>query len=311
MIVRSHPSAALFRYLIVTIVGAAVGCGSPSESPSTLDSDLATPSVDAAAPIEGGPGSGPDSGAIPALPDGGNPLGLVDSGVPIDGGAAAPADAGDTQSKEACTTRYEAGHGDMFAVYDDTEDRLFLQIRSHLEFPGPGGPDPLHDPEGICIVVPQSSFDSIQAAGGRPTFGDPDAFSPIGVPAGASFWILESRNLGAAQPYWGVATEGVSTTSFTSAVDFEFISIDRPEGGDLSVYSLPFLPVFHVSSRNPERTEHGRNVIRMLPGGHDHFNWTFSSPGVYAVRVRPFITRPGGGRLIGEAATFNFVVEGS
>lgn len=253
---------------------------------------------------EGGKDYGGDAGeSYAGSPSGG-------AGMSGDAGAGGDDGGGDPT---ACQVVYEAGHGDIFARYDAAGE-LRLRLRSHLTYPGPGGgaAEPEHDPEGICIVVPYSSYLERQAAGGRPLLelDGTDRFEPLGVPAGEAYWYLSANNLGAEQPFFGVATEGVPAQGiFDGPLRFDFESFDMPEGASFSVYQVPWIPFFYVSTSRPDATVHGAQRIEMPPGGHDHYAWTFSHPGRYAIRTVVSGDRVSGGTVASAPATYIFIVE--
>lgn len=225
------------------------------------------------------------------------------------GDAGALDDAAADASEAGCAVEYRAGHGDLFVRYEMASQSLRLSLRSHLQYPDPSGPLPEHDPTSICIVVPYSSYESIAAKGGRPSVGDPDAFEPIGVPAGASFWILEANNLGPAQPFLGLSTEGVPRAVLDGPVRFTFEPIVRPPGAEFSLYTVQFLPRFHVSTFRPARTASGMPQVELAPGGHAHYHWSFSHSGSYDLWLVASGRTPAGAVLSSARTRFRFLVE--
>lgn len=182
---------------------------------------------------------------------------------------------------EDCPVEYRAGHGDLFLAYDETHG-LTLSLRSHLIYPEPVGVPPEHDPDDVCIVVPSSSHAEVVELGGRPEFSE---FEPIGVDAGKPFWFLSQNNRGPLEPFLGLSTEGVPSAAFAGALRFEFHPLDPAAAGEFSLYQSGFPPRFFVSTRSPERTQSGAPVVELGTGVHDHYNWTFSKPGRYDLRV--------------------------
>ena len=58
-----------------------------------------------------------------------------------------------------------------------------------------------------------------------------------------------------------------------------------PVEAQLSIYQLPFLPKFFVSTLHPEQTQSPENSLNIASGGHDHYHWTFSHAGTYDIGV--------------------------
>lgn len=303
-----------FPIVVLLTAVAASSCAQETNTPFDAQGSPEVPRPD---------GGGQTDAALPAMDA--MPLGAADVPAPpagdarpadapldallVDVGPGADAALDAAPAQVACPTFYRAGHGDVSARYDAASGRLSLALRSHLVYPEPSGELPEHDPVSICIVVPYSSYESMMKLGGRPAFGDPDAFAPIGVPAGAAFWILEARNLASAQPFLGVASERVSAGLFKDPLMFELRAIAGPPGSHLSIYQVPFLPRFFVSTSEPERTLSKTQAISLPVGGHDHFNWTFSHPGTYDLTFVVKAERSAGGVAESAPVRFRFIAE--
>lgn len=288
----SQTGAGLWTLVVALGVCAGGGCADDGDPDGPRDAIALGPAPDAA--------TGPDAKAD-GLSIGLDAAGARDAPSATDA-LVNPADAG-YMDAASCTLTYAAGHGDLFARYDELSGELSLHVHSHLKYPEPSGEAPLHDPASVCIVVPRSSRDAVAQQGGRPAL---EAFAPVGVDAGEAFWILESRNLGAAQPFLGVSTEGVPPGVFVDPLRFE-LDVEGPPGAHMAVYQLPFLPRFLVSTTQPNSTVTGAQAIEMAAGGHDHYNWAFTRPGNYAVRT--VVKGRKGGTLVKSAtATFHFRV---
>lgn len=300
------------RFAALVISASATACGGadttevlraeptspvPLRSPSD-DGRETQPSRPSLSNPAGPGGSAPDAGAA-AVPDNSDPS--------SDAGAAPDAACVDALECTPCID-YRMGHGDILALYDPVPERLVLRLRSHLTFPDPAGAPPLHDPSAVCIVVPYSAYERMAAAGGRPVFGEPDAFEPIGVEPGAAFWVLEAQNLGSEQPFFGVAVDELPEAVFAGPLRFVVRALSAPSNAHVSIYQLPILPVFYVSTRFPERTVAAQSVS-LSSGAHDHFNWTFSHAGDYAMEMTVRGERVTGGALESEAITLRFRVE--
>ncbi|TPV94496.1 MAG: hypothetical protein B7733_14740 [Myxococcales bacterium FL481] len=210
---------------------------------------------------------------------------------------------------EPCTIDYRFGHGDLHAHYAPPTG---LHLEVYTDFGAPDATATLHPAQDICIIVPVSSYLDSVANGGRPQFTgmDPDPFEPMGMPAGAGFWYLSANNLGMLQPFWGISTEGVPPGIFDGPLQFEFVSFDMPANGQVSVYQLPFLPHFYISTSHPQLTETGANRFEMPVGGHDHHHWTFSAPGTYKIGVQVSGRRAADqAAVVSDVVQYHFIVE--
>ncbi|MCG8556205.1 MAG: choice-of-anchor M domain-containing protein [Proteobacteria bacterium] len=197
----------------------------------------------------------------------------------------------------------------MFVEYEQATDTLSVKLRSHLAYPPPAnaGPEPVHEPADVCIIVPYSSYESVQAAGGRP---GSDAFAPLGVAAAESFWLLETRNLAAAQPFFGVSTQGVAATGAVSGTLRLEVQAAPPANGHLSVFRIVGItPTFAVSTSTPAQTSSGKSALELPPATHEHYNWAFSHAGRYDVSIVAEAQTPDGLALRSEPAHFRFEVE--
>ncbi len=112
-------------------------------------------------------------------------------------------------------------------------------------------------------------------------------FDPTGAEAGANLWKLpqtESEASAEGAVFLGIAPEGVPSGVFQNeTVTWTLLNVQSPSGeGHFSLYqdAVPG-PNFFMSSADPSA-----NVGLTQPvGGHDHFNYVFTEPGLWTVEV--------------------------
>jgi surface-anchored protein len=183
--------------------------------------------------------------------------------------------------------------------YEAATQSLRLSIRGAFGAAEEG----LHAPEAVCIRVPRSTYDAIQASGGRP---EGSVWDPLGVAADESFWLLPAspvRNV----PWFGLSTEGVpSTASFLGdEITLRFAIRTAPAGAHLAQYSVSTLgaPSFSLS------TVAGLLTYSRPIAVHEHANWTFSAPGWWVLEAEASAGTSDGQRLTSPLALLRFHVE--
>ena len=183
----------------------------------------------------------------------------------------------------ASAALFTSGHADVFAIgYEGGE----LEPHIHAEGATIDGmliADDEYEPGDITTVVPQSTFDYWSNNGGRPAG---TAWDPIGVAAGESFWFLPQSNGGPAgaatlgAPFAGIGTEELTPGDWTGNITITLDAVSGP--GHFSMYLDGGVPFFAMSSADGID---GSDVISVAAGGHEHYNWAFTAPGIYDVDV--------------------------
>jgi surface-anchored protein len=228
--------------------------------------------------IDAGAGPDPDAGA--------------DHDAGVDAGIAPP----------PCDWDYHQGHGDLYTTYDGAGG-LSLALRSALE---PPAGEQLYDPARVCIHVPRSTYDEVEAFGGRP----PGAgWDPVGVVAGQPFWYLPEIAIDGV-PWFGIASDpgrlggvpvGVLGESLTLA-----IAVAGPPGATFSAWGTvddPEAPPFAFS------TATGLDTATVIASSHAHLSWGFTHPGDYRVEATVAGTVVTTGEAVTSApAIYRFVV---
>lgn len=137
----------------------------------------------------------------------------------------------------------------------------------------------------------------------------------LGVAQGEPVWTLpQASEIG--KPFFGYATENLTPSQWIGPISFTLEEIvSGPAGGEVSLWQTNFFgqPTVKFASAD------GINVVLggvddgadddfpQNIGGHDHYNWGFSKPGVYELRFGAYGTRVGVGQVHGTGV-FTFLV---
>jgi surface-anchored protein len=184
---------------------------------------------------------------------------------------------------------WTGGHGDVAFAYQNG----VWDLHVHLEGATLDGEkvDGNFAPDQVEIVIPDSATVT------RP---DGAAWDFIGVAAGETFWrgpqgLIDSVLEGS--PYIGVGSEGIANGAFVN--DAFTISLEAVAGpGTFSLFKGG--PTKYLSEVGDWMSFYG--------GGHDHFNWGFSNPGIYEVTLGAMGELVGGGTSELGIGTYKFRV---
>ncbi len=180
-----------------------------------------------------------------------------------------------------------------------------LLTREHVDLRilySPTAPEPLglvmrdedrgvnHAATNVMLVARDSS--RLTLPGGTP-FGD----------AGQPFWILpQSQNVNLL--YLGVSAEGIAAGDFSSPLSIRLKRMQAPPNSYFIVWQAVGPGQFNI--RINTRDGLGANdAFTPLLGSHEHFNWGFSSTGVFCLTFQVSGQRPGETRTI-ESREFTF-----
>ncbi len=109
-------------------------------------------------------------------------------------------------------------------------------------------------------------------------------FDPIGVPAGVDTFRLSSSGTEAfitGSPYLGFGTYLLPAADFTGPVTFQLTSFWSQKGGEFSLYQDSFPgPTFRVATADGISAA---DSFQLSLGAHDHYNWVFTSDGLYSM----------------------------
>ncbi|MGE3312326.1 MAG: choice-of-anchor M domain-containing protein, partial [Limisphaerales bacterium] len=182
--------------------------------------------------------------------------------------------------------RLDHGHTDAGLAFEDG------RLQFHI-----------HDEEGNAEYAVN---DAVLALGKASEQSIPDevAYGFLGRP-GYSTWILPATN----NPellYLGLAAEEIQTGLFANdQLRIELVSVLG--AGEFALYSAHAFgsPVVHLNTADGYDE---RDALVLQAGGHQHFNWAFSAPGTYSVRLRASGTLADGSRLVSTEASYTFTV---
>lgn len=199
---------------------------------------------------------------------------------------AVEADQSDIQATWPGAQPIDTAHHDLSFIYDGCGNGFRNAI---LRVPGT-----LLDANVWYVpVVPSNAFDAS-------IFGP--AFDFIGIDDDTeSVWVLTQTNL-PGTVFLGTSTEDVPTAarneiaswlpddtrpgrqSANTFVGFELVDVRGPEGGDFALYRTGDQsgPTVMLSTAMPEVTT-ANNVVHEFVGGHTHYFWAFTEPGLYEV----------------------------
>ena len=138
----------------------------------------------------------------------------------------------------------------------------------------------------------------------------------LGVAQGEPVWTLpQTSEIG--KPFFGFATDNLSPpSSWDGPISFALEEIvSGPAGGEVSMWQNDFFgnPTVMFASSDGISIELGGaddsedDDFPQNIGGHDHYNWGFSEPGVYQIRLGAYANRVGVGQVQGTGI-FTFLV---
>lgn len=106
----------------------------------------------------------------------------------------------------------------------------------------------------------------------------------LGVSAGIPVWTLpEVENVN--KPFYGVGSEELDALDFTGQLSLQLLSVvSAPLGGDFSLWQdNGGSPVVRFATSNGVD---GSDSFLLTPGGHEHYNWSFTKAGTYELQFK-------------------------
>ncbi|ETX00329.1 MAG: hypothetical protein ETSY1_11565 [Candidatus Entotheonella factor] len=177
----------------------------------------------------------------------------------------------------------QSGHGDLVVGYDPAEGAWEFVVEAEGVDPNGMPVEGEFDSETVYIAVPLTT----QEARPENVPGTLD-YDPIGIEAGATFWKLpqtETEAEAEGAMFLGIAPEEVPAGVFQNdMVTWTLTRIVPPLGaGDFSLYqdAVPG-PTFFMSSADATANP----GLDQSVGGHDHFNYGFTTPGLWQVEFK-------------------------
>lgn len=197
---------------------------------------------------------------------------------------------------------YIGGHADIGVAFETDHLHLHLHAEDVISLYGGGtAAAGEYNPGDLEIGVPGPSVS--RPAGATWNFLAPNADN--------AFWFLP-QSTDPNKPFLGLGLEDLTDAGW-STITWQFNSITSVSGGP-SAFSLFQTDVFGnpvVKSSSLSPTLDG-NSWTQIAGGHDHYNWAFTSEGVYDVSFTVSGINGAGDAiadgLYTDTATFRFVV---
>jgi len=106
----------------------------------------------------------------------------------------------------------------------------------------------------------------------------------LGVSAGIPVWTLpEVENVN--KPFYGLGSEELDALDFTGQLSLQLLSVvSAPLGGDFSLWQdNGGSPVVRFATSNGVD---GSDSFLLTPGGHEHYNWSFTKAGTYELQFK-------------------------
>ena len=169
-------------------------------------------------------------------------------------------------------------HMDFRADYEadaDGTNRLSTLVRYNVSYQV--------DPNGYIVATNKYLY----IAGGsnaRLTIPDNPYYTFLGQP-GSPVWILpQTQDI--TLPYIGISTEEIPPGVFDGPLQFKLISVDGP--GNFFAWANPGVgqpPIIKFICTNGVVSP-DYNMMTPATGAHEHYNWAFSTNGLYRVTFR-------------------------
>jgi surface-anchored protein/uncharacterized protein (TIGR03382 family) len=167
---------------------------------------------------------------------------------------------------------YTADHGDIGLAYEAGA----LEPHYHL------GPDAIVDGAPVGNAPDGAEFEPDELI----TFvADPSIARPagaqwdfLGTPAANPIWFLPQTE-DPAKPFLGINTEELDALDWTGSLTMRLTAMSGP-AGHFSLYTTDTFGVPTVGMATGDGITMG-DAISLSPGGHAHFNYAFTQPGLY------------------------------
>lgn len=165
---------------------------------------------------------------------------------------------------------YYTGHADVGVGYEDGE------LHPHLHFGGNAkaeGGEPIangeFEPDEALIRVPDIAKVTLPLSG----------FEFTGAAGGSKIWRLPQTTPPAGIPFLGLATEELDSDDWVGDITIALTSVvSAPVDGYFSLWQDGFVPLVLFDTYDGIG---GDDQFDVSVGGHDHFNWGFTTEGVY------------------------------
>lgn len=132
----------------------------------------------------------------------------------------------------------------------------------------------------------------------------PEGFETFG-PAGAPLWVLQQSPV-SEQPFLGISTEGLPTGVFQGTAQLRLLQLGGP--GQFFAWQATEFGVLEIAFNSRDGVDVS-DVKNLLVGSHEHLNWGFTAPGLYAVTLEASLLLTDGRRLVSPPTPIHFAVE--
>jgi len=192
-------------------------------------------------------------------------------------------------------------HMDFRADYEpeaDGTNRLNTLVRYNVSYQV--------DPNGYLVATNKYLY-IVGGSNAQLVIPDNPNYAFLGSP-GAPIWILP-QSQDTSLPYVGISTEEIPAGVFDGPLRFELVAVDGP--GNFFAWANPGVgqaPLIKFICTNGVVSQ-DYNVMTPLTGSHEHYNWAFSTNGLYRVTFRYSGRRMGDpADIIGREVTWAFLI---
>jgi surface-anchored protein len=194
---------------------------------------------------------------------------------------------------------FTGGHGDIGVAYDGP-GQLHVHWHTHSNAIIGGvltGADNEYDADQLYAVIPR--IEDTGSGGTVFTIPGGGAWNFTGANPGDEIYFKPETEM-TGVPFLGIAAEELDGAQFTGSLDWTFSLVSGP--GQFSIWQGFGPPTPYVSSAD------GDNSFSQVSfGGHDHFSFGFTQPGIYLVEVTASATHITDGLATGSGV-FEFQV---
>lgn len=165
---------------------------------------------------------------------------------------------------------YTLGHADLGVGYDGgLEPHWHIHSGATVNGSVLGG-DAEFEPDELLAYVPHPAI-------ARPPGA---AWDFLGTAVGGSVWYLPQGNT-SGWPFLGIASEELISSDWTS-LTLSLKSVSGPAGGHFSLWQTGQFGNPQVKMATSDGIT-SADSFQLAVGGHDHFNFGFTEPGIYYV----------------------------
>ncbi|TWU59382.1 hypothetical protein Poly51_21700 [Rubripirellula tenax] len=192
----------------------------------------------------------------------------------------------------AALVEYSSGHGDIGLAFEDGE----LELHYHF------GDGAVLDGAPLAGEIEFAPDEAYVRVGDNAQTNVTGNVPFLGLTSGDPVWTLPSTSI-SGRPFLGIASEELSAADFSSAT----LSLTAFSGpGQFALWqagSFGGANVFWQTLGGLDSTD----LLNMAIGGHDHFNYGFTTEGIYDLELTAVANLVGGGSVT-DVGTFRFLV---